>query len=363
MSGKWVLVFSDGTGQRGVREDAENRNSNVYILYNAALSRFGDDGAFYDAGIGAPEMGEPTWLTWGLNLASKATGLGITKNITDCYDAILARQDSDMRVRLFGFSRGAYTARCVGGVLDLLGVACAAPRGNSASAVSHRAAIAAEAVSIYKIRADKDGEKRKAMAAAFRKKYECRDCWPEVVAVFDTVKALGIPVLTDIAGFVKLAFQNNVLSPKVKCGLQALSIDENRKLFKPELWEDKNETGLRHLEQVWFTGVHSDIGGGYGDDRSLANVTLSWMVERLGTVAGLDLGLDVPFSHVNLLGTLHDERTGFGKLWLKGLRTNSLAKRDRNYSPLCKDLEIRFDKRGDYRPEAAKGHLRLAKYY
>ncbi len=362
MTVRWNLIFSDGTGQRGVRDDSKNKNTNVYRLFLAA-GKIADVDPFYDPGIGTPEDGEVEWVTWGLNLAKKATGLGITDNIVQCYQAIFERDAPNRQLGLIGFSRGAYTVRCVGGVLSLLGVPTNIPLGPSNAGVRQK--IAKEGVEIYKLRRDdkSEGPKRVQQAAAFRQKYSCVDKFPDFIAVFDTVRSLGIPVLTNAFGFIRHAFQDNYLSPKVKCGLHALSIDENRKQFLPELWEEDREDGSRHLEQVWFPGVHSDIGGGYGDNRQLADATMAWVAERLKAIVGLDLQVDITSKPDQMLGTLHNERSGMGAFWFEGLRDKILAKTSDNNSKLCQSVEVRFDGVTNYRPKAATGHPRLKKYY
>lgn len=362
MTKQWNLIFSDGTGQRGVREDAGNKNSNVFRLYEAAKKIETID-SFYDPGIGTPEEGDVEWITWGLNLTKKATGLGITDNIIQCYQAIFEQEPQDRKLGLIGFSRGAYTVRCVGGVLGILGVPTVFLKGKSD--VSARQKIAKEAVEIYKLKRDhkSEGPERLKKIAAFRQAYSCVEKNPDFIAVFDTVRALGIPVLTNVSGIIRHAFQDNYLSPKVKCGLHAVSIDENRKQFLPELWETDQEDGSRHLEQVWFPGVHSDIGGGYDDDRRLADATMAWMAERLKTIIGLDLQLDITSMPAHMLGKLHNERTGFGAFWLEGLRDKLLKKNSHDDSKLCQNVEVRFDNTPSYRPKAATRHPRLKKYF
>ena len=78
---------------------------------------------FYDPGLGAPEEGRQSWNRALRNLWSKATGWGITANITDCYEALMTKWRPGMKIGLFGFSRGAYTVRCLGGVLTTCGIA------------------------------------------------------------------------------------------------------------------------------------------------------------------------------------------------------------------------------------------------
>src|ERR1700730_9915462 len=127
---KSILIFSDGTGERGGLLFDERR-SNIYKLFRA--TRCGPDSsinpsnqlAFYDPGIGTlPDvigfLG--AILTKLYNLICKATGLGLTRNIVDCYAAIIRLWEPGDRIFLFGFSRGAYTVRCLGGVLAMCGV-------------------------------------------------------------------------------------------------------------------------------------------------------------------------------------------------------------------------------------------------
>jgi uncharacterized protein (DUF2235 family) len=128
---KNILIFSDGTGQAGGLTSDENV-SNIYKLFRA--TRCGPDSdidpskqlTFYDPGLGSqPEsgvFGAERAYRWLHNLVSQATGLGITMNIVDCYAAILQMWQPGDRVFLFGFSRGAYTVRCVAAVLSLCGV-------------------------------------------------------------------------------------------------------------------------------------------------------------------------------------------------------------------------------------------------
>ena len=139
--GKNVIIFSDGTGNRGGVLFDERRTS-VYKLYRA--TRCGPDlcidpsqrVAFYDPGIGTLPGGIASiWspLRWLYNLASQATGLGLTRNIIDFYAAIIRLYRPGDRIFLFGFSRGAYTVRCLGGVLALCGVPTRSPSGQRLS--------------------------------------------------------------------------------------------------------------------------------------------------------------------------------------------------------------------------------------
>ena len=361
MADKWVLIFSDGTGQRGVRDDTSGKNSNVFRMFEAVGSSGAGHETFYDAGLGAPRGEGERWSSWGHRLLSKATGLGISSNIAECHAALMQKWQEGMPIGLFGFSRGAYTVRSVGGVMSACGVPTSGfSRDDSEEAAAKRFEIALEAVKIYQIDPQKQAEKRQQAAKRFRTKYASADVMPNIIGVFDTVRALGLPGVTDVVNPFKHVFHDNYLSSRVGVGLQAYAIDENRKVFKPEPWRDDKEDGSRVLEQVWFPGVHSDIGGGYADDRRLADHAFAWMTQRVLQTCNLDLTGGAATSDDAILGKLHNERTGFGVFWIKGTREKILRRKAVDLDPLCDPIEKRLKEMPDYRPKGLKGHPRLA---
>lgn len=206
-----ILIFSDGTGQAGGILVDENR-SNIYKLFRAA--RVGPDStidparqlAFYDPGLGSQSDGGQIKIGFFrklYNLISQGTGLGITKNIIDCYAAILSLWRPGDRIFLIGFSRGAYTVRCVGGVLSFCGVPTRMKDGKTLRYDSGTIrAIATEAVKqVYQygssIKCDPFKELRGKRALNFRTAYGSdqdghANEYPYFIGVFDTVAALGI---------------------------------------------------------------------------------------------------------------------------------------------------------------------------
>jgi uncharacterized protein (DUF2235 family) len=205
-----VIIFSDGTGQAGgVRPD--QRLSNVYKLYRA--SRTGPDSpidpaqqiAFYDAGLGTDDdaSSAPTkFVRWLQKLLASVTGRGITRNIVDCYANILDNYEPGDRVFLFGFSRGAYTARCVANLLELCGIPTMGISGQPFPRRKPESReIAIEAVrSVYEHGAGRTAKEfdseRSELARRFRTKYgsgtvEEANVHPYFVGVFDTVASLG----------------------------------------------------------------------------------------------------------------------------------------------------------------------------
>jgi len=205
---KNILIFSDGTGQAGgLRPD--QHLSNVYKLYRA--SRTGPDSpinpgeqiAFYDPGLGS---GEADGLWTQIRKAwSSATGTGFTRNVADCYEAILRHYEPGDRIYLFGFSRGAYTVRSVAGVINLCGVPTKMPNGDSIPRFGSACrSIAEEAVhSVYEHGAgkprDQYEDEREEKARRFREKFgstsdhqQRGNVAPYFIGVFDTVAALGV---------------------------------------------------------------------------------------------------------------------------------------------------------------------------
>ena len=213
-----IIIFSDGTGQRG-GVLVDERRSNIYKLYRA--TRVAPDScidpaeqaAFYDPGLGTLPGGidsPAAFARSAYNLASQATGMGITRNIVDCYAALVRLWRPGDRIFLFGFSRGAYTMRCLGGVLKLCGLPTVdrggAPlRRDPASARQ----IAKEAVAIYnytnsrpkRARTKRQEElllQRDLLAARFRTVYGSNgedggNARPYFLGVFDTVASLANP--------------------------------------------------------------------------------------------------------------------------------------------------------------------------
>ncbi|MEG3086855.1 DUF2235 domain-containing protein [Sphingomonas sp. PB4P5] len=224
---KTILIFSDGTGQiGGIQPD--QRLSNVYKMYRAM--RPGPDSpispkeqvAFYDAGLGAGETGGWTFRRIRQILAA-AVGTGIDDNVTDCYAAIIARYDPGDRICLFGFSRGAYTARALANVLNLCGVPTKDADGRPVPRYGAALrGIASEGVrKVYNHGAGAQRQnyekERETLASRFRAKYGSEglgadgegqgNVQPFFVGVFDTVAALGSRTAAIVAtvGLVVLA--------------------------------------------------------------------------------------------------------------------------------------------------------------
>ena len=341
-----ICIFSDGTGQAGGANPVDW--TSIYRLFvNTREPEYRgqpfDQICFYDPGIGSdPDQQEEPSLWSGISQwIAKATGAGIARNIVDCYMAILLTYEPGDRVFLFGFSRGAYTARSVGGALALCGVPPGLPKVANWSDLRPRLndpavrAIAEDAVrNVYMTYHDDTLRLRK--AGEFRSRHRSEALPPFFIGVWDTVRALGWQV-TDIARFGRHRFHDAILNPKVDHGRHALAIDENRKVFSPELWDQSklSPANRDQIKQVWLAGCHSDIGGGYGLKMGLTDLAMAWMVgEAMAARDRVPNPLRTPgFTglkvHSNLLreldldqlGVQHDPRASLtGKLWWPGTR-------------------------------------------
>jgi uncharacterized protein (DUF2235 family) len=339
---KNIVIFSDGTGQ-GASMPKEGR-SNVWKLWNATKDAAPKDQqiTFYDEGLGAEHKKE--WWRWGYDLLSKTTGLGISQNIKDCYVALIEFYEPGDRLFLFGFSRGAYTLRSLGGVLSLCGIPqhdrarnsvrapANASKAEKEATKSVRTAVAEEAVSkVYQHygKSEKTKQERIVLGEEFRREHKSYAIpasdppFPYFIGVWDTVRALGIPGSSGVSFLFAHEFHDTTLNSYVPYACQALSIDENREIFKPEIWDERDETeearARGRIKQVWFPGVHCDIGGGY-KETGLSDLSMAWIIDEAtkipnGLIVDPELKLQPAFD-----GLQHNERTGVGLTWVEGTR-------------------------------------------
>lgn len=356
-----ICIFSDGTGQGGEAATAKTK-SNVRLLFeacskNGVLIPVSNQICFYDPGLGSdPDSQEgASPLTLVYKWLSRATGLGITKNIVDCYAALIAHWQPGDRIFLFGFSRGAYTVRSLGGVLKLCGIPTNARKGDSHQDRLANTQIATEAVKgVYMSAYDWKGtaessqialKKRQAKAKPFRENYKCEDCAPYFVGVWDTVRALGVPtsnaasklLSNGIELLFRHKFHDDTLDQRVPFARHALAIDENRAVFKPALWNPESFANHQNVKQRWFAGVHCDVGGGYDDCRKLADITLDWMVKEASRLPesllfdpnypSLLSAHDASTNKIPdaALGKQHDERVESIFPWKYGTREKDLS--------------------------------------
>jgi uncharacterized protein (DUF2235 family) len=263
---KRLIVCCDGTWS----EPDQGSVTNVVKVAMAVAERDSsgvEQRVFYNVGLGT---------TRGERLRGGAFGFRLSQHVRDCYRFLVETYDPGDELYFFGFSRGAYTARSTAGLV----------RNSGILRREHEDRIG-EAYALYRARGA-GAHPRETRASLFRRSFSHE---PDIhfVGVWDTVGALGIPVLGP--GWVRVvnrrwAFHDTALSTKVKLAYQALAIDERRGPFEPTLWTRQGDATNQVLEQVWFAGVHSDVGGGYADS-ALSDIPLLWLVDR-AAAAGLD---------------------------------------------------------------------------
>lgn len=282
MAGKNIVVCMDGTGNefgRNITNVVE-----TYLLARKTEEQL----VYYDPGVGTGGYLYDE-NTGQLRAAyDQATGTGVHKNVEQAYRYLMEKYSPGDKVYLFGFSRGAFSARSLAGMLHKIGLL---PE-------DHENQI--EYASKYYL--DKDYHD---IAVEYRQKF-CRACPVHFIGVWDTVDST---ILTEGAKFT-----DTRLNPEVSHACHAVSIDERRKDFPVTLWDENNLVPGQDMEQVWFAGVHSDVGGWY-DERDLSSIALVWMVEK-AMAAGLDVDqqlLDAARARRKPAGAIHESYDGFWK--------------------------------------------------
>ncbi len=248
---KRIIFCADGTWN-----DATT-NTNVYKIFKA-MNFTAAQCPIYDDGVGSD--GNP--LT---KLLGGAFGDGLDQKITDGYTRISHLYEKGDSIFVFGFSRGAYVARSLAGMI----ANCGLPTQNVDDNLT---ALAYEA---YR---EHDRTTRQQLLAQLGQKYSIDTPAVTMVGVWDTVGALGIPAIFGGIDMLRYGFLDTQLHPCVKNAYHAVSIDEKRREFPATLWTGPFAPG-QNVEQVYFTGVHCDVGGGY-PETGLSDITLSWMMGK-----------------------------------------------------------------------------------
>jgi len=383
---KKILVFADGTGNEGgLLPDASC--TNVYNLYRA--TRIGPDSpidpqdqlALYVPGIGTPIPGEPpSFRRRASQTVEQMFGNGLTKRIVACYAAILGVWSPGDLIYLFGFSRGAYTVRCLAHVLEAIGI----PTKDKGSAIrldpAHLRKLAAEAVRIiYRWGLPvRDVQKRDAAAALFRRDHECQSgaesgAVPYFIGVWDTVAAVGWGHLFPVT-------YDEHFPKTVRFARHALAIDEYRKDFLRVPWggsgtvSDGKPGEPDPFQQIWFAGNHADIGGSYPNNESrLSDITLGWMADfiehELPAEARVRINRAVLKCSPSAAGMMHDEcMVGIGGTVFRWDQTDRLVPAQAElhgtvYERLRMPQVRNFVGYGPYRPASLRNHEKAKQFY
>lgn len=287
---KRIVICSDGTWNSP--EDAQPTN---VLRFSRAISPRDETGkkqvVFYDWGVGSDRK----------KVAGGVSGVGIDKNIMDCYRFIVHNFEPGDRLYFFGFSRGAYTVRSLGGFIRNCGILRPEHADRIPQAYEH-----------YRKRQPSTEPDRPA-SKKLREMYAWMDR-PSIdfLGVWDTVGSLGVPVtffgLLDNEDYL---FHDTSPSSIIRCARHAMSIDECRVDFPVTRWTPK--AGI-DLKEVWFAGVHSDIGGGYEDDNRLSEIPAAWII-REAESCGLKFSSFLKDGMSNVPGApQHQQPTGIYKV-------------------------------------------------
>jgi uncharacterized protein (DUF2235 family) len=317
---KRIVFCADGTW------DNSGSNTNVYRIYKAVQTT-AEQISYYDDGVGSD--GLPIE-----KLAGGAFGLGLFQKIKDGYSKIAQVYEKGDEVFLFGFSRGAYTVRCLAGMIAV----CGLPTASFTDQVVETA-----------FQAYRDKDQRSQLLTGLNKTCDLFDAKLAMVGVWDTVGSLGIPAIFGGVSLPIYGFLDTSLHPNVLHAYHALAIDERRVEFPATLWT--SSAPGQTLEQVWFCGVHCDVGGSYSDDSdgtALSDLTLAWMMSKASALglkfaASVQSTLALPLDPKCALDTKHES---WSVLWGFPKRRPIAAS-----STLADSVSIRCEHDSSYRPE------------
>ena len=307
-----LVLCCDGTANEFARD-----NTNVVKLYSILEHDRHNQCTYYHPGLGTREAaGALTTVTRKVTkLLGLAFGYGLADDIRDAYVFLMNNYEPGDRIFLFGFSRGAYTARSVASMLHLFGLI---RKGNDAFVPYVVRMMLAIERGLVKNKADKTTAYFD-LARQFRASMS-RECEVYFVGVWDTVSSVGW-----IGNPLHLPYVSD--NPSIAIGRHAIAIDERRAFFRSHLWRHSKAKahGPKNVKQVWFPGVHCDVGGGYPEAESgLSKLALEWMlaeaipaglmVDRAKVEAMLDINTAGTYAQPDPNGQMHRSLTGFWHL-------------------------------------------------
>ncbi len=331
---KRIALYFDGTWNSA----DQARPTNVTKLHQATKEGEANGKVqvpFYDEGVGV----QGNLLE---RILGGVSGAGLEENIAQGYKKLIEEHEDGDEIYLFGYSRGAYTARSLAGLIRNCGIL----------RPEHIAKIP-DARKLYRKRGSgPDSDEAKQFKDRYSKVTDLH-----FIGVWDTVGSRGLP-LKFIGRLYnwRFSFHDVTLSRSVKHAYHAIAIDEKRGPFKPSIWSNP-PTPDQKVEQVWFAGVHSNVGGG-ATDPGLSDIALSWMAGK-----ARDSGLELDWSMLpeasqeNWASPIQESRRGFYKFISEHRRT--LGRANSNTEALHPTAKTRYDS-GEpvYEPENLKRYLR-----
>lgn len=249
---KNIVICCDGTGNQ-----LNETYSNVVKLYMCLDKNPAVQMTFYDPGVGT--MSDPNVVTpfykWVSKLGGLAFGWGLKSNVEEAYKFLMDHHEEGDLIYIYGFSRGAYTARVLAGMIHSVGLL--------AKGSGHLFPYAFKA---YKSNTNKKGYQ---IAKQFKKIY-ARDVSIHFMGIWDTVTSIGL--------FGLRTYPYTTNNSSIRKVRHAVAIDERRAYYRQNLF---NAGETQDVKQVWFAGVHSDVGGSYSlSESGLAQVSLEWMLKE-----------------------------------------------------------------------------------
>lgn len=283
-----LLLFFDGTG------NDQSSNTNIWKMFKLSVQHACNDNAivpYYIQGVGTH---------WFDKVTGGAFGSGIDENIQLGYQFLVEHYQKGDQIFLFGFSRGAYTARALNGMIEfanLLDIKKINPDN-----------VSTEVEKVFEVyNTDNDGTPgfeeglRNKLSHKFGKKMLAEVAQVSAIGVFDTVPALGVGRDDFPDGYRTSLY--------AKHGFHALSLDEQRNDFRLHRFENFPLDEDKQLSEVWFAGAHADVGGGYGDNNGLESLSRHWMLESFApfNLFPKQSAIDCSKPASCELGKLHDE--------------------------------------------------------
>lgn len=298
---KNIVVCCDGTGN----EISENI-SNVLKLYRT-LRKTGkthpNQVVFYDPGVGTLARPDP-WTRFkqdAIAVLGLATGYGLDDNVLAAYGFLIHHYEEGDDIFLFGFSRGAYTVRVLAGLVHRIGLLSPQQRNLAGAALTAYKQVDPSVTPLPTLaeEADASGDAgspspatKDDRASQFARIVSSR--WPTIkfMGVWDTVASVIVPRSDRLYLPSLQILANTRNNPSVRIFRQAIAIDERRRMFRLDPWDDPqtfmsnrfsatNNASPQDIKQVWFCGAHGDVGGGYPEASSgLSKFPLIWMIEE-----------------------------------------------------------------------------------
>ena len=309
---KRIVILIDGTWDKeGTTGNTNVANLDVDNLIKRQAANGTVQNVHYHDGVGA--YGDIF-----KRILGGAIGFGLKKIVLDCYGFVVDDYEAGDEIFIVGFSRGAYAARALAGLIGASGVARRPNAELSEIAWQHyrvtpasrqqpQTASSTDRSTIAKYRATVQAQEFHDSKAV------------KCVAVWDTVGSYGIPAgfgLAPLARYVPLiflGFHDTSFGDHVDVGLHAVAIDEHRRPFVPTFWTiEKGKQPRGHVEQTWFAGAHCNVGGGYPDS-GLSDSALIWIVARAQALTGLEF--DLPFVKSNTRPNLEGVVVDSTKSW------------------------------------------------